>query len=101
MGTGNLGTANWISPAAVENGGALGHALMGQISSMHGQKSQPAAAPETRFQRPRIAPRSAIRWEGHATGGASKSPRKPLKKRLVGQPSEARLRVKVKVVIWS
>ena len=57
-------SANWISPAAVENGGALGHALMGRIRRGHGQKSQPAAGPETRFQRPRIAPRSAIRWEG-------------------------------------
>ena len=77
MGTGNLGTANWISPAAVENGGALGHALMGQISSGHGQKSQPAASPETRFQRPRIAPRSAIRWEGALDREPAKRPESP------------------------
>ena len=57
-GTGNLGTADWISPAAVENGGALGHDLVGRIRGRHGEKSRTAAAPETRFQRPRIAPRS-------------------------------------------
>ena len=31
-----------------------------------GQQGRPEAAPETRFQRPRIAARSTIRWEGVA-----------------------------------
>lgn len=38
--TENPGNWHRTGPAAVENGGALGHALMGRISSRHGKGSR-------------------------------------------------------------
>lgn len=79
--TENPGTANWISPAAVENGGALGHALMGRIRGRRGAEIATSSRPRDTLPEAQKCPRSAIRWEGARDRGTSRAPPEgPLKR---------------------
>ena len=75
--TGKLG--NGKSPAAVETGGALGHAQAGWDRDGHGIRGDQKQARRHASRGPESPPRIAIRWEGARDKGQPASrPREPL-----------------------